>query len=183
MTLLIGRVVQSQAGPPLELWHTFIPTEPDAAAIDRLDWGGYLAAEAKTFASVRTEVTDRLEAKDRRPDDRYFAGSPMYAGGFAQDRNRSYVLEPVGRPVGVVVLLHGLTDSPYSLRHVAQLYRARGWLSCAFPATARCPPGLPAPPGRIGWRQRGLRFVRRVAGSHPRHRCISWATPRAARPR
>jgi len=35
MTLLIGRVVQSQAGLPLELWHTFVPVEPDAAAIDQ----------------------------------------------------------------------------------------------------------------------------------------------------
>jgi alpha-beta hydrolase superfamily lysophospholipase len=39
------------------------------------------------------------------------------------------VLEPAGRPVGAVVLLHGLTDSPYSLRHVAKLYQARGYLA------------------------------------------------------
>jgi len=129
MTLLIGRAVQSQAGPPLELWHTFVPVEPDAAAIDRLDWDGYLAAEARTFAAVRAGVTERLDQKDRRLDDRYFAGSPMYPGGFAQDWNRSYVLEPAGRPAGVVVLLHGLTDSPYSLRHVAKLYQARGFLA------------------------------------------------------
>ncbi|HET7883310.1 MAG TPA: alpha/beta hydrolase, partial [Acetobacteraceae bacterium] len=128
-TLLVGRAVQSQAGPPLELWHTFVPAEPDAAAIDRLDWGGYLAAEARTFAAVRAQVTDRLEEKDRRPEDRYFAGSPVYPGSFAQDWNRSYVLEPVGRPLGAVVLLHGLTDSPYSLRHVAKLYQARGYLA------------------------------------------------------
>jgi alpha-beta hydrolase superfamily lysophospholipase len=129
MTLLIGRVVQSQSGPPLELWHTFVPDEPDAAAIDRLDWDGYLAAEARTFAAVRAEVTEQLEEKDRRPDDRYFAGSPVYPGNFVQDWNRSYVLEPAGRPVGAVVLLHGLTDSPYSLRHVAKLYQTRGYLA------------------------------------------------------
>ena len=29
------------------------------------------------------------------------------------------MLEPDGPPVGAVVLLHGLTDSPYSLRHIA----------------------------------------------------------------
>ena len=129
MTLLIGRAVQSQWGPPLELWHTFVPDEPDADAIDRLDWDGYLAAEARTFAAVRTEVTERLEEKDRRPDDRYFADSPVYPGAFAPDWNRSYVLTPAGPPVGAVVLLHGLTDSPYSLRHVAELYRAAGYLA------------------------------------------------------
>jgi alpha-beta hydrolase superfamily lysophospholipase len=128
-TLLIGRAVQSQLGPPLEPWHTFVPDEPDAEAIDRLDWRGYLAAEARTFAAVRAEVTERLEETDRRPDDRYFAGSPVYPGALTSDWNRSYVLEPVGRPVGAVVLLHGLTDSPYSLRHVAEFYRARGYLA------------------------------------------------------
>src|SRR5690242_16612263 len=129
ITLLVGRAVQSQMGPPLELWHTFVPAEPHAAEIDRLDWDGYMAAEARTFAAIRTEVTERLEEDERRPDDRYFAGSPVYPAAFAQDWNRSYVLEPAGHPIGAVVLLHGLTDSPYSLRHIAKLYQARGYLA------------------------------------------------------
>jgi alpha-beta hydrolase superfamily lysophospholipase len=129
VTLLIGRVVQSELGPSLEPWHTFVPAEPRAAEIDRLDWHGYLDAEARVFASVRREVTDRLEAKDRTADDRYFAGSPVYPGRFAHDWNRSYVLEPDGPPRGAVVLLHGLTDAPYSLRHIAERYRALGYVA------------------------------------------------------
>jgi len=39
------------------------------------------------------------------------------------------VLEPDGAPRGVVVLLHGLTDSPYSQRHIARLYRDRGFVA------------------------------------------------------
>lgn len=129
LTFLIGRIVQSEQGPPLEPWHTFVPDEPRAAEIDRLDWNGYLAAEARVFASVRKEVTERLDQRDRRPDDRYFAASPVYPGHFARDWNRSYVLEPDGPPKGAVVLLHGLTDSPYSLRHIAQRYRDLGYLA------------------------------------------------------
>jgi alpha-beta hydrolase superfamily lysophospholipase len=128
-TLFIGRIVQSQSGAPLELWHTSVPDEPKAAEIDQLDWNGYLAAEARVFATVRKEVTDRLKEQDRRPDDRYFAGSPVYPGNFARDWNRSYILEPDGPPKGVVVLLHGLTDSPYSLRHVARRYRNLGYVA------------------------------------------------------
>ena len=144
ITLLVGRAVQSQMGPPLELWHTFIPAEPHAAEIDRLDWDGYMAAEAKIFAAIRTEITERLEEDERRPDDRYFAGSPVYPGAFAQDWNRSYVLEPAGHPVGAVVLLHGLTNSPYSLRHVAKLYQARGFLAIGlrFPGHGTVPAAL-----------------------------------------
>lgn len=144
ITLLVGRAVQSQMGPPLELWHTFIPAEPHAAEIDRLDWDGYMAAEAKIFAAIRTEITERLQEDERRPDDRYFAGSPVYPGAFAQDWNRSYVLEPAGHPVGAVVLLHGLTNSPYSLRHVAKLYQARGFLAIGlqFPGHGTVPAAL-----------------------------------------
>jgi alpha-beta hydrolase superfamily lysophospholipase len=129
VTLFIGRIVQSKKGPPLELWHTFVPDEPTAAEIDRLDWNGYLAAEARVFATVRKEVTDRLTEQDRRPDDRYFAASPVYPGRFVQDWNRSYLLEPSDRPKGVVVLVHGLTDSPYSLRHIARRYRELGYVA------------------------------------------------------
>ena len=144
ITLLVGRAVQSQMGPPLELWHTFVPAEPHAAEIDRLDWDGYMAAEARTFAAIRTEVTEGLGEDGRRPDDRYFAGSPVYPGAFAQDWNRSYVLEPAGHPIGTVVLLHGLTDSPYSLRHIAKLYQGRGYLAIGlrFPGHGTVPAAL-----------------------------------------
>lgn len=128
-TLFIGRILQSKKGPPLELWHTFVPDEPTAAEMDRLDWKGYLAAEARVFAAVRKEVTDRLNEQDRRPDDRYFAASPVYPGRLARDWNRSYMLEPANPPKGAVVLLHGLTDSPCSLRHVARRYRALGYVA------------------------------------------------------
>ena len=53
----------------------------------------------------------------------------MYPGHFARDWNRSYVLEPDGPPKGAVVLLHGLTDSPYSLRHIADRYRDLGYIA------------------------------------------------------
>jgi len=142
--LLVGRAVQSQSGPPLELWHTFVPADLHAPEIDRLDWNGWIAAEARVFTSVRSEVTDRLDEEDRRPDDRYFEGSPVYPGHFAQDWNRSYVLEPDGAPVGAVVLLHGLTDSPYSLRHIARRYRDLGYVAIGLrtPGHGTVPAGL-----------------------------------------
>ncbi len=144
ITLLVGRAVQSQRGPALQPWHIFVPADLHADELDQLDWNGYLAAEARVFASVRSEVTDRLEEQDRTPDDRYFEGSPVYPGRFAQDWNQSYVLEPAGPPAGAVVLLHGLTDSPYSLRHVARRYRDRGWVAIGLrtPAHGTVPAAL-----------------------------------------
>ena len=68
----------------------------------------------------------------------------MHPAGFAQDWNRSYVLEPDGAPVGAVVFLHGLTDSPYSLRHIARRYRAHGYVAVAIrlPAHGTVPGAL-----------------------------------------
>ena len=125
-TLLAVRAYDSQRGAPLELWHTYIPHELSRAELDKTDWAGYLAAEKTIFEKLDVEVTQRLSGSDKIPANRYFEGSPVFPGHFAQDWNRSYVLEPDGAPVGAVVFLHGLTDSPYSLRHIARpLSRAR----------------------------------------------------------
>jgi len=144
LTVLVVRAYDSQRGPPLELWHTYVPHELTAAEIGKADWTQYLAAEQKIFSEVRAQVTDKLDPESREPGNRYFAGSPIYPGNFAQDWNRSYILEPAGAPVGAVVLLHGLTDSPYSLRHVARRYRDDGYVAIAIrlPGHGTVPSGL-----------------------------------------
>jgi alpha-beta hydrolase superfamily lysophospholipase len=144
ITLVAVRIYDTQRGPPLELWHTHVPHELSAEALDHADWSQYLAAEQATFDDVRAEVTAKLEEKDRIPVNRYFEGSPVYPGRFSQDWNRSYVMEPEGAPVGAAVFLHGLTDSPYSLRHIARRYRAHGYVSIAIrlPGHGTVPAGL-----------------------------------------
>jgi alpha-beta hydrolase superfamily lysophospholipase len=144
VTLLAARVYDSQRGAPLEPWHTFVPHELHAKAIDGANWADYLKAEDKIFAEVKSEVSQKLDAGERIPINRYFEGSPVYPEGFSQDWNRSYVLEPEGTPVGAVVFLHGLTDSPYSLRHIARRYREHGYVSVAIrlPAHGTVPGAL-----------------------------------------
>jgi alpha-beta hydrolase superfamily lysophospholipase len=138
------RVYVAQQGPPLSRWHTYVPHELKANELDTADWSRYLAEEAKIFAAVRSEVTDKLEPQDRVPMNRYYSGSPVYPAHFSQDFNRSYVLEPDGAPVGAVVSLHGLTDAPYSQRHVAQTYRDHGFVAIVIrlPGHGTVPAGL-----------------------------------------
>ena len=153
--LLIGVVVigaamfalrsyRALSGPPLHPWHTFVPTELQPGELDAADWPRYLAQEGKIFESVRAEVSQKLDPDERVPINRYFEDSPIYPAHFAHDWNRSYVMEPEGQPVGVVVLLHGLTDSPYSLRHIAKLYRDRGFVAIGvrLPGHGTVPAGL-----------------------------------------
>jgi alpha-beta hydrolase superfamily lysophospholipase len=144
LAILAVRAWDSQRGAPLEPWHTYVPNDLHAAEIDKADWASYLAHEDQIFRDVRREVVDRIDEADRVPGNRYFAGSPIYPGSFKQDFNRSYSLEPDGPPVGAVVLLHGLTDSPYSLRHIARRYREKGFLAIAIrmPAHGTVPAAL-----------------------------------------
>jgi len=138
------RTYRTMQGPPLQPWHTFVPVELHADELDRSDWSRYLAQEQAIFDSVRTQVTQVLEPGARLLYNRYFEGSPVYPPRFAHDWNRSYVMVPSTTPTGVVVLLHGLTDSPYSLRHVAQSYAERGFVAIGLrvPGHGTVPAGL-----------------------------------------
>jgi len=138
------RSYRALSGPELQPWHTFVPAELGERDLDGADWVRYLAQEGAIFESVRANVSQNLEPDARAPINRYFAESPVYPARFAQDWNRSYVMEPDGKPIGAVVLLHGLTDSPYSLRHIAKLYRDRGFLAIGIrlPGHGTVPAGL-----------------------------------------
>ena len=128
-SMLALRSYRVLSGPPLHPWHTFVPVELHESELNAADWPRYIAQEDTIFESLRTEVSQKLNPEERAPINRYFEESPVYPAHFAQNWNRSYVMEPDGKPVGIVVLLHGLTDSPYSLRHIAKLYRERGFVA------------------------------------------------------
>jgi alpha-beta hydrolase superfamily lysophospholipase len=120
--------IRSPALPP---WLTHVPPEPDARQIDGYDWDAWMAAEEATFVDVRSMVASGLT-----PEEQKF--SVRFDPEFRNDRvgplawNRSQVLNPEGEPRGAAVLLHGLTDSPYSLQHVAEHYRERGFVVVAI---------------------------------------------------
>ncbi len=169
LTLLAVRAYDAHRGPPLDLWHEFVPHEMTTDQIRHSDWDHYLAAEGRLFDEVRTNVTEKLGPESRTPANRYFSGSPVYPGNFAQDWNRSYVMEPAGAPIGAVVLLHGLTDSPYSLRHIARRYASDGFVAVAvrLPGHGTVPSGLTD----VDWEQwseatrLAVREARRRAGA------------------
>jgi len=144
LLLLIIRIYEAERGPELHRWHTWIPHELTAEQLDKAGYADYLNAENHLFDEMKQQVTDKLDADERTPLNRYFSGSLIYPGHFAQDWNRSYILRPAGTPRGAVVLLHGLTDSPYSLRHIAETYRQQGYVAVAIrlPGHGTVPAGL-----------------------------------------
>ena len=144
LLIAVFRAWDVQSGPPLGPWHEFVPPELSVAQMDAADWRGWIAAEDAAFAAARSAVTDRLAPEDRIPANRWFAESPVNPARFARDWNRSFILEPAAPPVGAAVFLHGLTDAPYSLRHLAEAYRAAGFLAIGMrmPGHGIVPAGL-----------------------------------------
>lgn len=145
-SLLGLRAYVALNGPPLEPWHTFVPDELTVDELDAANWDQYVQAENAIFERMRVEVTQQLDPEDRVPYNRYFEGSPVYPANLFEDWNRSYLMEPAGKPSGTVVMLHGLTDSPYSLRHIARRYREHGFLviGIRLPAHGTVPAALTA---------------------------------------
>jgi alpha-beta hydrolase superfamily lysophospholipase len=144
LAVLAVRIHDTQGGPPLEPWHLHAPDEPAAATIARMDWTAWLAAEARVFAEVESRVVAAVPRGSGGGLNRYDAAGATWPGRFAQDLNRSYVLTPEGAPRGAAVLVHGLTDARYSMRHIAERYRARGFVAVVprMPAHGTVPAAL-----------------------------------------
>ncbi|MBP7002211.1 alpha/beta fold hydrolase [Amaricoccus sp.] len=143
--IVVVRGAQAILDPDLAPWHRLVPAEAGAEEIDAMDWAGWLAREDAVFAEVRA-MAEGLAPEYRTPENRYNPESPLYPEGFAVDWNRSFTLAPEGAPRGAVVLAHGLTDAPFSLRHVAKLYQEHGFYVVAprMPGHGTTPGGLSA---------------------------------------
>lgn len=123
------RVYQTESGPDLHPWHTWHGNEMSAAALDNATFAQYQAQEEALFADLQKQVGDKLSADEQTPINRFWSGSRVYPAQFTPNGNRSFVLMPQGKPRGVAVMLHGLTDSPYSLKYVAQIYQQQGFIA------------------------------------------------------
>ena len=129
VVLLAVRVYLSQQGPELHLWHTWRADEMSVREMDNADFARYIARENAIFADLDHAVTAKTEGEERTPLNRYYRQSLVWPGQFTPDANRSFVLMPAGKPRGAVVLLHGLTDSPYSVRRLAVNYQQHGFVA------------------------------------------------------
>jgi len=123
--LVTGVALHLIYAPKLQPWHTFVPTELTEAELDKATWHDFIEREKKLFNDVYREVVQKTPLDQQNQVNRYFEGSRVYPPSFEEDWNRSYLLIPEN-PKGAVVLLHGLTDTPYSLRHIGALYYQKG---------------------------------------------------------
>lgn len=144
LAIFVVRGVESLRGPELQRWHTNAPDDAAAADIDTMGWPQWLAREQAVMTEVKREVVEKLPPEQHSAANRYWEQAPMYPPALAHDWNRSFTLSPAGPPAGVAVLLHGMTDAPYSLRHIGELYRAHGFevVAVRLPGHGTVPAGL-----------------------------------------
>ena len=143
---VFGWAMNSRNMPELEIWHTTeLPSRFGRQDIEKMSGlDDYLQREARLFEEVQRLVYDQKDPADRLDFNRYHRGSNTDPSRFPQDFNRSWELQPSGPPRCGVLLVHGLTDSPYSMRHLAQIYQAEGCyaLVLRMPGHGTVPMGL-----------------------------------------
>lgn len=146
LVFFIGRIYQSEQGPSLHRWHSWVADEMSAEEIDRASFADYQQREARIFQEMKAELNDALSKEDKNALNRFYPGSAVYPAHFHTDWNRSFILMPKGEIRGAVVLLHGLTDSPYSVRYLAEDYQQRGFVAVAprLPGHGTAPGSLTA---------------------------------------
>ena len=170
--LVVGGALQAMlALPDLQPWHRFAPgAELTAAVMDeRFTLEQYLAREATVFAEVHDRVEQAVVAEGNAGAvaNRYDPASISAPARASRDWNRTFEMSPASIRGGAL-LIHGLTDSPYSMRAVAEHLTARGIyvLALRMPGHGTVPAGL-ATATMEDWlaaARVGMRHVRRVIG-------------------
>ena len=151
LPLLVGLLIALAWGllsrdlPDLQPWHTETP-RPEMTAADVTDeftLGDYLKREDDTFRDVRERIELRTPAAFQSATNRYFSGSPLNARQLPRDWNRTFEVVPE-KIRGGALLLHGMSDSPYSMRAVARVLEGAGFYALALrlPGHGTVPAGL-----------------------------------------
>ena len=117
-----------ESRPDLKVWHE---AELDAeftkdSDIDSLE--GYLTLEEQLFAQLGERVYERIKPEDRHLTARFHKGSLTDPGRWSTNWNRTFELVAESPKAGIL-LLHGMSDSPYSLRSIGKrLHEAGAWI-------------------------------------------------------
>ena len=125
LTIYFGWAFESRRMLQLQPEHR-IEFDNEFRARDEEDttWQDYLDTEAALAAELDQKIHDADRPESQI--DRYSSQSLSFPDNFPSNWNRSYELT-VPSAKGVAVLLHGLTDSPYSMLSTAQTLAGAGY--------------------------------------------------------
>ncbi len=127
-TVVLIYALQARRLPDLQPWlRETSSLEVTAATLgEDATLAQYLERENALFEETRTMLLESIPPEQKVPANRYWSGSANYQWNFATDWNRTFEMVPP-QIKGGALLLHGLTDSPYSMRTIARTLFDRGY--------------------------------------------------------
>jgi alpha-beta hydrolase superfamily lysophospholipase len=172
LTVLL--VLTACGGPEVAPWHTAKLTREFSAdtAGSVEDFSAYLALEDDVFRQLDELVYAGSNTGPEYALVRYSAGSLADPGQNQPNWNRSFELA-VENPRGAVLLLHGMSDSPYSLRALGLALQQQGYqvLGLRLPGHGTAPSGMVG----IAWQDMAaavtlsMQYLARQLGDKPIH--------------
>ena len=143
---LIGIIVFTlymKSLPALNIWHTTILENEFTAHSDVKDFTAYVALEKRLFEELDREIYDRVNNNNSQTIHRYTRNGFSDPKRWEKEWNKSFEL-PVENPKRGILLLHGLSDSPYSLHTQAEYLHKQGlWVvSMRLPGHGTIPSAL-----------------------------------------
>jgi pimeloyl-ACP methyl ester carboxylesterase len=142
-TALFG--LQGCSSPSLSPWHTEKLTEEYVAgdSVEVKTFDDYLELEDRVFKELEEKVYSQVETGPEYGLVRYSSESRADPQSYQTNWNRSFEFEQ-DAPVGGVLLLHGMSDSPYSLHALAEtLAQQNYWVvGLRMPGHGTAPSGM-----------------------------------------
>jgi alpha-beta hydrolase superfamily lysophospholipase len=143
LVLLVGIVLHLESRPDLSVWHTARLDAEFTSESPISTFEAYLALEEKLMGQLDSGVYRAIAPEERSPINRFHRGSISDPAHFSRDWNRTFELTTPSPKFGVL-LLHGMSDSPYSMRSLGlRLHSEGGWvIGLRLPGHGTAPVGL-----------------------------------------
>ncbi len=136
-------IVYMNGRADLYVWHLAELDEEFTAKSSVQTFREYLALEERLFSQLDELVYKKIKPDQQQAINRYNRGSLADPERWSPNWNRSFTLSATS-PEAAVLLLHGMSDSPYSLRHLGERLHAAGAtvLGLRMPGHGTAPSGL-----------------------------------------
>ena len=165
VVLIVVFVLYLDSRMDLKVWHLADLDAEFTKDTPAQSFEDYLAMEAQVFAQLDERVFEAVKPEHRRLINRYHRGSLSDPGRWPTNWNRTFELS-LNAPRAGVLLLHGMSDSPYSMRSIGQSLHAAG----AWVIGLRLPGHGTAPSGLVEVRWEDMAAAMRLAMYHLREK-------------
>lgn len=159
--LLTLFVLYLENRPDLNIWHEADLDAEFTTASQVVNFNEYLELEEKLFKQLEEKVFANIEPEERHHLNRFNHGSMSDPSHWPRNWNRTFEF-PHPAPTAGILLLHGMSDSPYSLRTIGQRLHEAG----AVVIGLRVPGHGTAPSGLVEMRWPDMTAAVRMAMNH-----------------